>query len=258
MIKLRFWTFISIHPYKTNLFIQFQLTFLFLSFFFAIRIKDANCEADDETTDAEDFALAESIACNSFDNTAANLGNNTTKLSQSVTAPTATIPKQNEVTTLLPDISFGPSGDSQKKQNQQEHVASESWNETNASLKNYDYYEESVATNITMLDTSSSDLYKTVNDSISKNECQDDFQNSKVFAFGSNVSKMQEPSKSEDIVRFKDCLISFMHSSEDMFVQMKDFDEQIAKIQPDIDDCLDAYILSESKLCVAQYKVVNE
>lgn len=74
----------------------------------------------------------------------------------------------------------------------------------------------------------------------------------------SNSSELNKMSLSDDddIVRFKNCLVSFMYSSEDLFVQMEDFEEKITQIQSDVDDCLDPYILSESNLCIAQYKEV--
>ena len=57
-----------------------------------------------------------------------------------------------------------------------------------------------------------------------------------------------------DFVTLKSCIISFMHTTQDFFIQDKFFDSEIAKIQPLIEDCFDPFDLSERNLCVAQWK----
>ncbi len=55
-----------------------------------------------------------------------------------------------------------------------------------------------------------------------------------------------------DLVLFKNCQVAFMTSPKNVFIQLSDYYEQLARIQPIIDDCLDSFDLSKSNLCIAQ------
>ena len=60
--------------------------------------------------------------------------------------------------------------------------------------------------------------------------------------------------QNEKYTNFKDCMIVFMESSQSFYVQQSNFDEEITKIQPDVDKCLNPYDSKESALCVGQFK----
>ena len=49
-----------------------------------------------------------------------------------------------------------------------------------------------------------------------------------------------------------------MMSSQTIFIQSATFDEDIARIQPEIDACLDPYDSSTTKLCIGQYTVDDQ
>lgn len=116
---------------------------------------------------------------------------------------------------------------------------SNTWEETALELKNYNHYEDSLPK--ISLDKEDSDntpvddLYSTANSD---------------SRFDANTTLTEE----EEYITIKNCIISFMHSSEDIFVQEENFDQEIAKIQPEIDQCLDGYDLAKSKYCIAQYR----
>jgi hypothetical protein len=152
--------------------------------------------------------------------------------SQNVTIPLASCAKLNEETYLPKEISTIDEED--------EESSLDSWNESNASENSGELIENPNDNNNNK--TEQDDLEKSNSSELNKMSLSDDDKNNN--------------DDDDEIVRFKNCLVSFMYSSEDLFVQMEDFEEKITQIQPDVDDCLDPYILSESNLCIAQYKEV--
>jgi hypothetical protein len=54
---------------------------------------------------------------------------------------------------------------------------------------------------------------------------------------------------------FKNTIISFMVSSKAIYISFENFNEQMGKIQPLVDNCLDPYETKSSKLCIGQYTV---
>ena len=60
-------------------------------------------------------------------------------------------------------------------------------------------------------------------------------------------------SEENDWLTFANCNIALLTSSQYFFIQFEDFDEQIEAIQPEIDECLDVFVLEESSLCVSQF-----
>ena len=178
----------------------------------------------------------------------------------------------------LPDLSLN------EKPNLNQTNTTE-WNVTDPNLRNYDYYEptkmddtmansvvnqtndqmdQSQPSQIIDLDktpiadktptadkTPNGDLYETVNETPTKSE-----EPQTVVAPTKQTTLLTRPAKI-DMITIKNCLVSFMHSSEDFFIQMIDVDERLAKIQPEIDECLDPFVLEESSLCVTQYRVVR-
>ena len=178
----------------------------------------------------------------------------------------------------LPDLSLN------EKPNLNQTNTSE-WNVTDPNVRNYDYYEpsklddtmassvvnqttdqidQSQANQITDLDktpigdktptadkTPNGEMYETVNETPTKSE-----EPQIAVAPIKQTTLLTRPAKI-DMITIKNCLVSFMHSSEDFFIQMIDVDERLAKIQPEIDECLDPFVLEESSLCVTQYRVVR-
>jgi hypothetical protein len=72
-------------------------------------------------------------------------------------------------------------------------------------------------------------------------------------------NKNQEPdvkcnNLDEEYIHFTDCLISYIHASDCFFVQKDDFDEELNKIQKEIDECLEPYDSRVSSLCIGQFK----
>lgn len=178
----------------------------------------------------------------------------------------------------LPDLSLS------EKPNLNQTNTTE-WNVTDPNLRNYDYYEptkmddtmassvvnqtadqtdQSQANPIVDMDktpidektstadkTPTGELYETVNETPTKSE-----EPQTVVAPTKQTPLLTRPAKI-DMITIKNCLVSFMHSSEDFFIQMIDVDDRLAKIQPEIDECLDPFVLEESSLCVTQYRVVR-
>ncbi len=62
--------------------------------------------------------------------------------------------------------------------------------------------------------------------------------------------------ENESYSHFTNCVISFIHP-QCFFIQKDDFDEELNKIQPEIDDCLDPYDSKQSYLCIGQFKEDN-
>ncbi|CAF0937993.1 unnamed protein product, partial [Brachionus calyciflorus] len=117
----------------------------------------------------------------------------------------------------------------------------DTWETTAIDLKNYDQYNETLNQTLTNKQDESidkSELYSTANSS----------------QFDSTDKTISEMDNQDDYLLIKDCLISFMHSTTDLFIQESNFDENIQKIQPLIDNCLDPFDLSESNLCIGQFQ----
>ena len=62
----------------------------------------------------------------------------------------------------------------------------------------------------------------------------------------------------EEFTYIPHCFISFFESTQEFYVQQSNFDEEIAKIQPIIESCLDPYDSKDSALCVGQFKSDNQ
>lgn len=126
-----------------------------------------------------------------------------------------------------------------------------SWNLTRPDQKCYEQnqtgntFMNQNATDVTLIeDVGAHDsIYKTVNEGLDDEQQQE-----------GDAEQAKQPSS--DTVIIKNCLVAFMHTSEDFFIQMENFDDRYAIIKPQIDDCLDPFDLNESKLCVTQYKEV--
>lgn len=196
-----------------------------------------------------------------------------------------------------------------------------SWNETNASLKNYNYnpYDTNATGNMTAnltindsifndsrahisnVESTKNDLSDLESDTklsrskedeqmkIVENEIEKEIQeieqeddaentineedmdrddelystaNNESMILAENVENTLEQSSqltfSEDVgtewLTFNDCLIAFMTSTKNFYLQFKDFDEKIEEIQPIVDDCLDPFDLSVTPLCVGQFQ----
>ncbi len=72
-------------------------------------------------------------------------------------------------------------------------------------------------------------------------------------------NKNQEPdvkcnNQDEEYSHFTNCLISYIHTPQCFFVQKDDFDDELNKIQQEIDDCLEPYDSRVSSLCIGQFK----
>ena len=57
----------------------------------------------------------------------------------------------------------------------------------------------------------------------------------------------------DESLTLSNCLVAFMDSTRSLYVQEADFEERIAQLQPQIDECFDPFDMSVSRLCVAQY-----
>ncbi|RNA16358.1 maternal tudor isoform X1 [Brachionus plicatilis] len=108
------------------------------------------------------------------------------------------------------------------------------WETTNLSIKNYDAYEETLSK--TMMESGLD---------------EDSNEKSELYSTA-NSSQLEKTLGEEETL--KDCFISFLHSSEDFFVQKSDFDSEIEKIQPVIDQCLEPFDLNESQMCIGQFR----
>lgn len=95
----------------------------------------------------------------------------------------------------------------------------------------------------------------TITDSIlneTDNELYSTAQTSQSILFPCTI----DPEETKDLdssLTLTDCQILFITSSQDFYIQLADFDDKLAQIQPIIDDCLDPFDLSISNLCVAQF-----
>ena len=114
----------------------------------------------------------------------------------------------------------------------------ETWETTDINMKNYAAYDET--------------LTRTV---MEENSRIDDNENSELYSTA-NSSQLEKTICQEEIL-FKDCTIAFMHSSVDFFVQKSDFDAELEKIQPLIDNCLDVFDVGKSNVCIGQFKQDN-
>ncbi len=122
-----------------------------------------------------------------------------------------------------------------------------SWCETASHLRDYGNYNETTLNEITLnqtnqYDNQNDDLYSTAND--------------ESLRFKDNLDPNESVilnSKNKEFVTLKECIISYMHSAQDFFIQQSDVDLELDRIQPKIDDCLDPYVLSESKFCIGQF-----
>ena len=78
-------------------------------------------------------------------------------------------------------------------------------------------------------------------------------ESSSVISQGKASNDLSQSLK-ETYTYFKNCFISYLTSTKAIYISFENFQEQIAKIQPIIDNCLDPYDTKSSKLCIGQYK----
>ena len=183
------------------------------------------------TTPDEDKAISETTMGDSVDGTYLN---ETTMNVSKLGGPLAqvfgvnnqpTVKTQPETNETLPNLSISM---------KQDKTVNDTWNVTPANQRCYDHLQETVV-NTTAV---SPQLERTVTEELYQTVCE-------------SPSKLKT-----DLVILKNCLVSFLHSSEDFFIQMPNFEQRYALIQPEIDECLDPFDLNESKLCVCQFKTV--
>jgi len=78
-------------------------------------------------------------------------------------------------------------------------------------------------------------------------------ESSSVISQGRISIDMSLSQKDSSYTYFKNTTISYMVSSKAIYINFENFTEQIGKLQPIIDDCLDPYETKSSKLCIGQY-----
>jgi hypothetical protein len=104
-----------------------------------------------------------------------------------------------------------------------------------------------------------------------KNELYDTANESSVVFKPSNLSKDDEHTLTDTVCEMdqmnrtnedfndikglliKKCIVSFMSSSISFYLQSTDFEEKLAEIQPEIEDCLEPFDASVSTLCIGQW-----
>jgi hypothetical protein len=134
------------------------------------------------------------------------------------------------------------------------------WFETPADHKNY-LNDQSLNTSNAFYSTANeSSQFKELDQSV--NICELDSSSLAVNSAAQSVPVAQQAavvkssnnSTGDDFVVLKSCLISLMFTTQDFFVQQENFEEEIAKIQPLIDNCLEPFYINDSKYCVGQFK----
>ncbi len=56
----------------------------------------------------------------------------------------------------------------------------------------------------------------------------------------------------KDFLILKNCQVAFMSSSQNIYIQLSDYYEQLDCIQPIVDSCLDPFDIAKTNLCIAQ------
>lgn len=180
--------------------------------------------------------------------------------SQAAPALPVPAPRKTNSDETLPDLSMSVSNanlnsnnknDATKANESSVAAAETSWNLTSDEKKCFDNNNQSTLVNNTQASMNQSVLEKTLT-----NEGNDTLYKT-VSESPENEKRTVKATSSSNTVIIKNCLVAFMHSSEDFFIQMENFDDRYAIIKPEIDECFDPFDLTESKLCVTQFKDVS-
>ena len=92
-----------------------------------------------------------------------------------------------------------------------------------------------------------------LNESCNAAAKSDSMVNNSMYEKKSSYTKGPRLNLNESYTYFKKCQIVFLNSTLSFFIQLDDFDSEIARIQPDIDNCLEPYDSTESALCIGQF-----
>jgi hypothetical protein len=228
-------------------------------------------KADDLSIDStmDDRAIADNLTNNKFDETSVNATNATAidvfNFSQ-IPVKDATIMSNFDVSKRRDQPSANPS---------QSMVKEQTWYETPPSLKNYNAIETTIQTSMNYGESaydnepsfneksfakarlSYDDPVKEAKENKLTSDELDTTLTGDTAGYDENKSVFETSKKlvvRDDEVYLKNCSITYLDTHQCFFIQVENFESEMARLQPEIDGCLDPFDLSLSNKCIAMFK----